>query len=295
MTKALIIFIIIVMLFSVLLFVIEKLLFSPFKGTGKNWLHHSDYEGRHVVFKSKNTYLNGWFYGENSAVPKGLIIISHGMGVTSEYYLPEIISYATAGYKVFAFDNTGYGSNKGQFLGVPQAVIDLRNAIDYADDGTLPVTLIGHSMGGYAVACVLKYLNLSKHNIKNVVTYAAFDNLPDTLAGFLHAQGNFIKMVAVKIICIGQFFIYGNKFYVKASDVVEKNKQIQFIMIHGNKDEEVDLNTVGLISKSYANSNVHKMIISEPEINTHMGIVRKNGMVDNGINEEIIREIEKKL
>ncbi len=219
-------------------------------------------------------------------MPKGLIIFSHGMGVTSEYYLPEIIYYATAGYKVFAFDDTGYGTNKGQFWGFPRAVIDLKNAIDYADDGILPITLIGHSMGGYAVCCVLKYLNLSKHNIKNIVTYAAFDRLPEIFVAFFNAQRSFVKMVGVKIVCLGQSLIYGNKFYLRASDAVEKNKHIQFIMIHGNKDEEVDLNTVGLISKIYTYSNVNKIIISDQEINTHMGIVRKNGIADNGIKDK---------
>lgn len=294
MTKALIICSIII-LPVVLLFIIEKLLFSPFKGTGKNWLHHSDFEGRHVVFKSKNNNLNGWFYGENNAAPKGLIIFSHGMGVTSEYYLPEIIYYAAAGYRVFAFDNTGYGTNKGQFLGFSQAVIDLKNAIDYADNGRLPITLIGHSMGGYAVCCVLKYLNLSGHNIKNVLTYAAFNYLPEAAIGFLNARGNFLKMVGVKLICLGQFLIFGKKIYIRASDEVEKNTHIHFIMLHGNNDEEVDINTAALISKNYTNPNVKKIIISTQEINTHMGIVRKNGITDNGVNEEIIKEILEEL
>lgn len=295
MKTVLIIFTLILILFAFLLFIIEKILFTPFKGTAKNWLHHSDYTGRHVVFKSKRTSLNGWFYGEDNTTPKGLIIFSHGMGVTSEYYLPEILHYAAEGYKVFAFDNTGYGTNKGQFLGMPQAVIDLKNAIDYADDSTLPITLIGHSMGGYAVCCVLKCLDLSKHNIKNVITYAAFDNLPDTFAGFFNAQGNFFKMAVVKLLCLGQFLIYGKRFYLTASDAVETNKQIPFIMVHGSQDEEVDLNTVGLVSKEYTNPNVSKIIISDPDINTHMGVVRKSGITENGINKEIIQEIITKL
>lgn len=291
----LMILIIIIMLFVIVLFVVEKLIFTPFKGTAKNWPHHSDLEGRHVVFRSRKAMLNGWFYGENNDAPKGLIIFSHGMGVTSEYYLPEIIYYVNAGYKVFAFDDTGYGMNKGQFWGIPQAVIDLKNAIDYADDGTLPVTLMGHSMGGYAVCCVLKYLDFPKHNIRNVVTYAAFDNLPETLASFLKAQGNFPKMIAVKIICFGQFLLFGSKFYVKVTELVEKNKQVQFIIIHGDEDEEIDMNTVGLISKVDTYVNVHKMIISEPGINTHMGVVRKNGIAANGINGEICKRIVEKL
>lgn len=293
MTIFIIVFILI--LLAVLLFITEKLMFRPFKGTGKNWLHHSDHNGRHVVFKSKNTNLNGWFYGEDNPSPKGLVIFSHGMGVTSEYYLPEVTYFAASGYKVFTFDNTGYGANRGWFLGVPRACFDLKSAVAYADDGTLPITLIGHSMGGYAVCCVLKYLNPSEHNIKNIVTYAAFDNLPDALAGLFNAHGNFIKMLIVKTICLGQFLIYGSKFYLKASHVVEQNTHIKFIMIHGNNDTEVDMETVGLVSKIHTNPHVDKIIISDPEINTHMGVVRKDGITANGINEQLINGIAKKL
>lgn len=271
------------------------MIFSPFKGTVKSWLHHSDYNGRHITFKSKYNKLSGWFYGENNSCPKGLIIFSHGMGVTSEYYLPEILYYVEEGYKVFAFDNTGYGVNKGQFLGFSQAVFDLKCAIDYADDSTLPVTLIGHSMGGYAVCCVLNRLNLSKHNIKNIVTYAAPDNLPEMALDFLNARGSFIRTLVAKIICFGQFLLYGTNAYLKASDMVDKNQQIQFIMIHGDNDDEIDIDTASLISKDYASPNVTKIIISDPDINTHMGIVRKNGIATNGINEEIVERIMEML
>ncbi|MBR5231286.1 MAG: alpha/beta fold hydrolase [Clostridia bacterium] len=292
--SALIIFIT-VSLLTISLFVVERFIFYPFKGTGERWLHHSDYNGRHVTFKSKHNQLSGWFYGENNACPKGLIIFSHGMGVASEYYLPEILYYAGKGYKVFAFDNTGYGANRGQFLGFSQAVFDLKCAIDYADDGALPVTLIGHSMGGYAVCCVLKRLNLSEHNIKNIVTYAALDNLPEVALDFLNARGSLIRTLLAKIICFGQFLLFGTSAYLKASDMVDKNQQIQFIMIHGDKDDEIDINTASVISKKCTNPNVTKMIISDPEINTHMGVVRKNGMAANGINKEIVERIAEKL
>ena len=285
----------IILLLAAILFTVEKLIFTPFKGTANNWLHHSDYNGRHIVFKSKHNNLNGWFYGENHTSPKGLILFSHGMGVTSEYYLPEILHFAGAGYKVFAFDNTGYGTNKGQFLGFSQAAVDLKHAIEYADDGTLPITLIGHSMGGYAVCSVLKHLNLSKHSIKNVVTYAAFDNLSDTTLGFLKAQGNLLKMMVAKILCFGQFLLHGSNAFLRASDMVEKNQNIQFIMIHGDNDDEIDINTASIISKDYIGANVTKIIISDPEINTHMGVVRKNGITMNGINEEIVKRIMEKL
>ena len=66
-------------------------------------------------------------------------------------------------------------------------------------------------------------------------------------------------------------------------------------MVHGDKDEEVDLNTTSLISKIHTAPNVTKIIISDPDINTHMGVVRKDGIAANGVNEEIISQILEKL
>ena len=73
------------------------------------------------------------------------------MGAGVEYYLPEIHHFAAQGYKVFAFEYSGYPGSSGHFYGFPQAVIDLKNALDFIDDGSLPVVLMGHSMGAYAV------------------------------------------------------------------------------------------------------------------------------------------------
>ena len=77
--------------------------------------------------------------------------------------------------------------------------------------------------------------------------------------------------------------------------MVDKNQKIQFIMIHGDNDDEIDINTASIISKDYISPNVRKIIISDPEINTHMGVVRKNGMAINGINKEIVERIMEKL
>ena len=136
---------------------------------------------------------------------------------------------------------------------------------------------------------------MSKNNIKNIVTYAAPDNLPEVALDFLNALGSLIRTLFAKIICFGQFLLYGTSAYLKASDMVDKNQKIQFIMIHGDNDDEIDINTASIISKDYISPNVTKIIISDPEINTHMGVVRKNGMVINGINKEIVERIMEKL
>lgn len=287
----LLLFLTILLVFTITLLIVEKLLFQPFKGTATKWLHHSDQNGRKVLFKSGRNELSGWFYGEDSDNAKGLIIISHAMGVTSEYYLPEIMYFADRGYKVFAFDNTGYGYNKGLFWGFPQAVKDLKSAIIFADDHTLPIILFGHSMGGYAVSTVLADPEVKSHNISGVIEYSGFNDIKGVVRDFLGADNSLLKKFMAELICLGQFLIFGRMIYNKASDVVNANSDVNFIMVHGTKDEEVRIGSTALISRDFANTNVRKIIAYNEGVNTHMGVIRNDKGSKPAVNQDILDEI----
>lgn len=103
-------------------------------------------------FSSGRNRLTGYFWNETGT--QGLLVFAHGMGTDVAYYLPEIHHFAAQGYKIFAFEYSGYKGSSGKFFGFPQTVIDLKNALDFADDGSQPVLLLGHSMGAYAVCAV---------------------------------------------------------------------------------------------------------------------------------------------
>ena len=133
-------------IFFIAAFLVNAAMFRPEKRPEAN------IDGRGVTFPSGRNHLAGYLW--NEAGTRGLLVFAHGMGTGVEYYLPEIHRFAARGYKVFAFEYSGYPGSSGHFYGFPQAVTDLKNALDFIDDGSLPVILMGHSMGAYAVCTV---------------------------------------------------------------------------------------------------------------------------------------------
>ena len=109
-------------------------------------------------FDSDGVRLQGYYY--RAKAPKGLTVVCHGIHAGADDYLPIIEYMVKCGYSVFAFDYKGtYDSDGDSTVGMCESLVDLDHALDYIEntrefDG-LPVTLIGHSWGGYAVASVL--------------------------------------------------------------------------------------------------------------------------------------------
>lgn len=71
-------------------FILNRIMFQTVKTVNQQNFHeqYADKNSR-ISFKSGKNLLNGYLYGvENKA---GIVIISCGMGVTSDYYIPESI------------------------------------------------------------------------------------------------------------------------------------------------------------------------------------------------------------
>jgi len=152
------------------------------------------YPRREVRFNSGGNSLQGFIYGmEND---RGLIVISHGLGGSADFYLAIIMHFVDRGWRVFAFNNTGTAGSEGESVrGLTQSVIDLDAALTFIARSdslfdNLPVMLIGHSWGGFAVCAVL---NLD-HNVRAAVSAAGFNNGRDVFeeqgtdvaGGFFH-------------------------------------------------------------------------------------------------------------
>jgi pimeloyl-ACP methyl ester carboxylesterase len=138
------------------------------------------YPRTEVRFKSGENKLQGFIYGGTNS--NGLVIISHGLGGTADAYFPMITYFVNKGWRVFAYNNTGTSGSEGESIrGLTQSVIDLDAALTYVKGSNelnnLPVMLVGHSWGGFAVCAVLN----KNHNVKTVVSFAGYNTGSEVL------------------------------------------------------------------------------------------------------------------
>ena len=153
-----------------------------------SWLEFSveDYEGLQMErsdFQSEDVTLAGYKYSKANQEVKGVVVIAHGLGGGGHNtYMPFVDYFTSNGYYVFAYDARGNDNSGGDSVGgLPQGIICLDNALhhvgsieEYQD---LPITLFGHSWGGYSVGNVL-YMH---PEIKAAVIVAGFNESEDLL------------------------------------------------------------------------------------------------------------------
>jgi len=143
-------------------------------------IDHIKYPRKEVHFNSGRKKLQGFIYGGTNN--NGLIIISHGLGGTADAYFPMIMYFVDKGWRVFAYNNTGVSGSEGESIrGLTQSVIDLDAALTYVKSSNelnkLPVMLVGHSWGGFAVCAVLNEV----HKVNAVVSFAGYNTGGDVL------------------------------------------------------------------------------------------------------------------
>lgn len=165
-----------------ILYILTTKIYKTFYGRryDKTFLHfftHKDFNGlkaESFEFKTSNdTTLKGNIYFYDKDEYKGLIILSHGLGVGHLQYTTEINHFTELGFKVVSFDNTGCATSEGEAInGLPQGIIDLKNCLDYIkcrdDLKNYKKALFGHSWGGYSSINVLPFIS-EEDNIKCVV------------------------------------------------------------------------------------------------------------------------------
>lgn len=230
----------------------------------------ADQDPRQVVqFLSGGNQLTGYIYGEQNS--KGLVVIAHGLGGGAEDYLPQALYFVDRGWQVFAYDCTGSHASEGTgTMGLPQSALDLDAALTYIETHhtlrDLPIMLLGHSWGGYAVAAILD----NDHEIKAAVTVAGF-NAPTTMAveqavGLIGPLG----YAAHPFIWAYQRLLFGRAAAATAVRGINSTKT-PVMIVHGVEDDTISYGGASIIARrdDVTNPNVIFKTLSDTKHSGH--------------------------
>ena len=211
-----------------------------------------------IMFPSKRVMLEGYYYPAPNSL--GLVLFVHGFKSGADDYLPIYYYLVKNGFSVFSYDGRGVYSSEGKSqVGFCQTLIDCESAVTFLQKDKrfkkMPLFLLGHSCGGYAVNSVLAL----KKGIKACASFAAVNNAYTIVlekgyqyAGELAAEG-FPKefLDTYQRILFGKYTEYDS---LKGLNSVK----IPMLVAHGMSDETIDFTSQSLIShkKEFKNPNV---------------------------------------
>ena len=226
-----------------------------------------DYSSTHsrenVQFTSGKNTLQGYLYGmehleKDAEPPKGLIVFSHGIGSGHESYINTLMWFVDHGWVVFAYDATGSCTSEGSgTVGLVQSALDLDAALQFAEqDGRfegLPVCLLGHSWGGFAVCGVQNF----DHDLTAVCSISGYAYPLEML------QQGAAKTVGKPLAAVLQPFIwsyhtatFGSEADLNAVDGINRSG-IPVLVLHGDKDPTVPYEGISILSKQAQITNPH--------------------------------------
>ena len=216
----------------------------------------SGYPREELSFYSGANKLQGFIYG--GANNKGLIVFSHGLGSTVDSYHSLIMFFVDKGWRVFAFNNTGVAGSEGKNTrGLYQSLVDLDAALSYVESEDafkgLPVMMVGHSWGGFAVCSVLNY----EHNVKAVVSFAGYNNGSEVLKERgLGNIGNIYYMAMPQLMTM-QKLMFGKTTKLCAVDGINK-AGIPVMIVQCSDDNMIPAGTTSIYAhrKEITNPNV---------------------------------------
>ena len=130
-----------------------------------------------------------------------IIVLVHGYGEHCGRYEQTASDLARAGFEVHAYDQQGHGRSGGTRCHVRRfehLLDDLEGfvAAVRAERPPLPVTVVGHSMGGLVVAA---YASQRNPKVAGVVTSAAALSMPEDLSRVRVIAARVLKWLAPRI------------------------------------------------------------------------------------------------
>jgi alpha-beta hydrolase superfamily lysophospholipase len=238
------IYIILIVLIS-LTFVTAAFLSFAFRSRQDNhpdlkYFTASDFPGLEddpVEFYSKHKVkLRGsFYYYDRGQKYQQIIVFPHGIGAGHHAYMHLIEAFCQQGFLVFSYDNTGCTLSEGKgIVGIPQAIIDLKYALKYLESTTYkqyPISVIGHSWGGYAAI----RSGLFSNKIHRIIALAPLNN-PSQLLGTFSPIFKVLRPF-VTFIHLLKFGFIGTL----TTQQILKTTKVPTLVISGDHDESVQI------------------------------------------------------
>lgn len=249
-----------------------------------------------IKYKSGENELVGYYYEFLDS--EDLVIVVHGFKAGADDYLPLINYINKNGYNVFAYNMTGTFESEGSStIGMCQALIDLDNTLKFIKSNQLfankNIYLIGHSMGGYAVASVLALHN----DIKACACIAPMYNGNTIMLEKGEQYVGKVSKVTKPVFSLYQKYLFGD--YINYDSVKSINStNIPVFIAHGVEDKIITFNEQSIIAhkNEITNPNV-KYYIAKGLQSDHDNIWHSNEAIiyQKQIESELkLMEIEKK-
>ena len=246
-------------------------------------LRYSDveqYKRTEIEFESGENILKGYMYGEKNN--KGLIVISHGLGLGAENYLAATMYFVDHGWRVFTFDNTGTHDSEGKStMGPTQSLLDLKAALTTIRSNNeldnSKIMLYGHSWGGFAVTAILK----DTVDIAGVVSIAGFNSSIELLKEQADIQLGMISPMEYPFLWIYQNMIFGDMVEVTATDGINST-DTPVMIIHGVNDKAISYDGASIIShqSEITNPNIIYKTCSEKNHDEHSNAFKSDAAVE---------------
>ena len=245
--------------------------------------HYKDaYPRRNVSFYSGKNRLQGYIFGEENT--KGLLVFVHGINSGHESYIQEILWMVDHGWRVFAYDATGSCTSEGWgTTGLVQSALDLHAALTYIESDEslngLPVCLMGHSWGGYAVAAGLYF----DHKVMASASIAGFSDSVQMMMSFATATMGKATALLRPFAYLENRLLFGKYATLTAVDGINCSN-IPVMLLHGTGDELVRYDSTGIVA--------HKDEITNPNVVYYpMSHAGQDGHMSIFHNEKSIEEI----
>ncbi len=240
-----------------------------------HYFSHEDYENmtqEKFTFLSNDINLQGYLYQVTPLKHKGNIIFVHGIGVGHIQYTNDIHHYCEQGYDVYTFDGQGCLNSDGTGLEYfSNYVKNLDDFINYLKTkeslkGT-KFTLVGHSLGGYAVNVIPQ---LHNDDIIRIVSFSGFNNVLQLMEDkFIPSLKGVGKILAKNFAKIDKK--NAPAYSLSTVDVIEKNKP-EILFIAGEEDTVVLRSTSFDVFKEKLNylENTYFMLVKARHHNPYV-------------------------